>query len=268
MNNNPVGYGPVFITGGPFKGRVGLYEDDTIYDSEIKELCYFKGRKNSEVAIVYFGDYFISPNYFYVNPKDMRFVTTHDLLTRRECLYKLLSKYSEPIYEGMDEDLYELDSHESLQELHFIDLLLSENYLSVRFKKDMIGKNIFISHSSKDKPFVRKVATDIKLFGHTPWLDEWDIRVGEFIPEKLSIGIENADFIIVVLSEAAMKSKWVEREWQTKYWDEISNNKIHILPILYSDCNIPTLLKSRKYADFRSDYNEGIEGVLDAINNL
>ncbi|WP_312721899.1 toll/interleukin-1 receptor domain-containing protein, partial [Escherichia sp. AM3] len=72
---------------------------------------------------------------------------------------------------------------------------------------------------------------DLEANGYAPWLDEWDIKVGESIPERISDGLEEADFVIVILSGNAVSSKWVEREWQTKYWNEIQYNRIHVLPL-------------------------------------
>mgnify|MGYP000010611815 CR=1 FL=1 len=45
--------------------------------------------------------------------------------------------------------------------------------------------------------------------------------------------------------------------------DEIK--KIIVLPILYRDCELPQLLSDRKYADFRSDYDEGFMALCAAL---
>src|SRR5574340_956131 len=117
---------------------------------------------------------------------------------------------------------------------------------------------VFNSHASKDKEFVRKLSNDLAQLGHDPWLDDWEITVGECIVSKVEQGIEESDYVILVLSENAVKSGWVEREWKSKYWDEINNGKALILPVLICDCNIPTLLKTKKYADFRNGRNYAV----------
>ena len=99
-------------------------------------------------------------------------------------------------------------------------------------------------------------------------MDEWSISVDESIPQRISEGVREADFVLVILSPNAVMSKWVEREWQNKYWDEVNNGDIHVLPILYEDCELSELLKIKRYADFRSSYNDGFEDVLYAINKL
>ena len=118
-----------------------------------------------------------------------------------------------------------------------------------------MSKKIFISHSSKDKVFVRKLASDLKNIGHNVWLDEWEIKIGECIISKIEDGIKSSDYVIIVLSENSVKSGWVEREWKSKYWDEIKNNQILVLPAIIEECEIPNLLKTKRYADFTNNYS-------------
>lgn len=72
----------------------------------------------------------------------------------------------------------------------------------------------------------------------------------------------------MVLSDNSNQSKWVEREWHTKYWAEVQSGQVKVLPILLKDCEIPELLKMKKYADFRNNHNDGLDDVLLAINSL
>jgi hypothetical protein len=72
--------------------------------------------------------------------------------------------------------------------------------------------------------------------------------------------------VIIVLSNNSVKSTWVEREWKAKYWEELENNKSVLLPVLIEDCKIPTLLKTKKYADFRSDYSVALVELMGSIS--
>ena len=127
---------------------------------------------------------------------------------------------------------------------------------------------IFISHSSKDKDFVIKLVDDLYKLGNQPWLDEWEIKVGDCIVTKVEHGITEADYVVVVLSRNSVVSNWVEREWKTKYWDEIEKNQILVLPILIEDCDIPSLIKTKKYADFRNSYSVGLVQLSGSINPI
>ena len=127
--------------------------------------------------------------------------------------------------------------------------------------------NIFLSHSSKDKNLVRRLAKDLERSGHEPWLDEWEIRVGDYIETKIEEGLSNSNFVLLFLSPNSVESGWVDREWKSRYWDEINTRQISLLPILIEDCKIPELIKSKKYADFRQDYNTGLKELLRALQS-
>jgi hypothetical protein len=124
---------------------------------------------------------------------------------------------------------------------------------------------IFLSYSSSDKPFVRKLAEDLRSRGHSVWLDEWEIKVGECIPTRIEAGLEESEFVVLVMSQRACSSAWVEREWKSKYWQEVNSQQVMILPVLLESCDIPQLLKTKRYADFRTDYEVGLLDLLASI---
>lgn len=127
---------------------------------------------------------------------------------------------------------------------------------------------IFLSHSSRDKPIVRRIANDLKSKGHDVWLDEYDIQVGDSIIESISKGILDADYLVVFLSAAAVQSKWVEKEWAAKYTEEMAAGAKKVLPVLLEECLIPVLLRDKKYADFRSGYLSGFEALEAALRGV
>ncbi len=124
---------------------------------------------------------------------------------------------------------------------------------------------VFISHSSHDKAVARRLVGDLRSLGHEPWLDEYAIQVGDSIPDKIEEGLQNADFVAVLLSPAAVQSGWVDREWKGKYWAEVSAGRVMVLPVLLEDCEIPLLLAPKKYADLRN-YATGLVQLVAAID--
>lgn len=126
--------------------------------------------------------------------------------------------------------------------------------------------SIFISHSSQDKRTARKIARDLERIGHEVWLDEWKILVGQCIQTEIEKGIEEADFVVLLLSSHAVQSKWVEREWRTAHWNEINSQEIFILPVLIEKSSIPTLIQTKKYADFTKSYGFGFHALATAID--
>ncbi len=118
-----------------------------------------------------------------------------------------------------------------------------------------------------DKEIVISVALDLNEKGITTWLDAFDILPGESIVSKINQGLSNCEFVLLFLSKNSVKSKWVEKEWESILWDEINSNKIKIIPIKLEDCKIPKILQTKKYIDLSKDYNYGIMQLIDAIKS-
>ena len=59
---------------------------------------------------------------------------------------------------------------------------------------------VFLSHTSTDKVFVRRLAGDLKAHNVGVWLDEWEMRVGDSIVERVQQGIDESVYLAVVLS--------------------------------------------------------------------
>ena len=124
---------------------------------------------------------------------------------------------------------------------------------------------VFLSHSSRDKAAARQLARDLKLIGHEVWLDEWKIKVGQCISTEIGRGIDEADFVVLLLSSHAVESKWVDVEWRAAHWDEVSSGAVTVLPVLLEECAIPKLLQTKKYADLTKSYGVGFRDLSNAI---
>ena len=113
---------------------------------------------------------------------------------------------------------------------------------------------LFISHSSQDKGYANLLYADLKDAGCIPWLDQWDILGGQSIPTEIEKGIDNSDFLLILLSKNSVASSWVRAEWESSIWDENQDKQVRVIPILIEECTIPRFLKTKKYIDFRQDY--------------
>jgi hypothetical protein len=110
----------------------------------------------------------------------------------------------------------------------------------------------FLSHSSRDKPFIRQLATDLTANGITVWLDEQMIKVGESILERVGQGLAESDYFLIALSDNSVNSEWVKKELNEALLKEIEERKVRVLPLKLSDCEIPSLIRDKKYADFHT----------------
>lgn len=110
--------------------------------------------------------------------------------------------------------------------------------------------SIFLSHNHADKPFVRRLASDLDNQGIPYWFDEAEIKVGESLIEKIRAGIDKVDFVAVVLSPNSVASPWVQREVDVAMNQEILGRRVKVLPLMYRTCDQPGFLLGKRYADF------------------
>ena len=110
--------------------------------------------------------------------------------------------------------------------------------------------SVFISYSSKDNEFAKKLAIGLQNANVSVWIDEGEIKVGESLIEKISNSIDEVDYLVVILSPASVASEWVKREVVFAFTQEIEGGKLKVLPLLYQKCDIPSFLRDKRYIDF------------------
>jgi formylglycine-generating enzyme required for sulfatase activity len=126
---------------------------------------------------------------------------------------------------------------------------------------------VFISYSHADSHFVDNLAKRLKSTGVDVWIDKWKIKVGDSITGKIDEGIGASDYLIIVLSRSSIKSKWVREELNTALVRNVEVEKgAFILPVLKEDCEIPSLLQHRKYANYKDDPERGFREIIEVIS--
>ena len=101
---------------------------------------------------------------------------------------------------------------------------------------------VFLSHAHEDKSFARRLGNDLISRGIRVWLDSAELNVGDSLLGKISDGLETMDYLAVILSQTSVKSEWVKREVEIALNHEISGRRVKVLPILWSDCDMPSFL--------------------------
>jgi hypothetical protein len=127
--------------------------------------------------------------------------------------------------------------------------------------------NIFLCHTAVDKPFVRRLAAGLEAHGVRYWLDEAEIKVGDSLIEKIREGLDEVDYVAVVLSPDSVESRWVKRELDVALNQEISGRTVRVLPIMHRNCEPPSFLLGKFYADFRDEaqYAEAFRKLVESI---
>jgi predicted nucleotide-binding protein len=120
---------------------------------------------------------------------------------------------------------------------------------------------IFISHSSKDNEFGLKLAQDLRQAlgsSHIVWYDALSIRPGEEWLHSIRKQIEHCTFFIIIVSPDAMKSRWVEMEFNAALLKEKS-----VLPLLWKECDRWVFLETLHHIDFsNAEYATALNNLL------
>ena len=127
---------------------------------------------------------------------------------------------------------------------------------------------VFVSHSSVDKPFVRRLVCDLSRFGIDSWLDENEIRIGDSIRRSIEAGLGKSDYFLLVISSSSISRPWVAAEIDTAMSMEFSSGRKFILPLRIDSAPIPPLLEGRLYADFHRSYDDALHKLVRAINDI
>lgn len=124
---------------------------------------------------------------------------------------------------------------------------------------------VFISHATPDKVFVRTLAQYLRSSGFDIWLDERNLLVGDELGRKISRAVERARAVIVIVSKASVRSGWFRYELNLAMIGMI-NSQTRVLPVLIDDVDVPAELASLLYADCRAGVHEGFQGITRALD--
>jgi len=98
--------------------------------------------------------------------------------------------------------------------------------------------DVFLSHSSKDKPVVRPVAERLRANGLRVWFDEWQIKPGDSIPAKIEDGLEHSRVLVLCMSAQAFGSDWAQLEAGTYRFRDPLNKQRRFIPLRLDEAPI------------------------------
>src|SRR6186713_555302 len=111
--------------------------------------------------------------------------------------------------------------------------------------------DVFLSHSSKDKPEVQRLAARLKKDGIRVWFDEEQIKLGDSIPLKLEEGLEQSRVLVLCMSANAFDSDWAQLEAGTFRFRDPLNKERRFIPLRLDDAPIKGSLAQFLYINWR-----------------
>ncbi len=97
------------------------------------------------------------------------------------------------------------------------------------------------------------------------WLDRWELNLGDSLIEKVQDAVDGASALLVILSKASTESEWCKKELSSGLLRELEEKRVVVMPVLLEDCDIPLFARGKLYADFRSNFDDGLRTVVGGI---
>jgi uncharacterized protein YjbI with pentapeptide repeats len=90
---------------------------------------------------------------------------------------------------------------------------------------------VFISYSSHNQAFAKRLYTDLQSSGVRCWFAPEDLKIGDKIRPRIDESIRLYDKLLLVLSQHSVTSQWVEQEVETALEKERKEQRTVLFPI-------------------------------------
>jgi TIR domain/Pentapeptide repeats (8 copies) len=94
------------------------------------------------------------------------------------------------------------------------------DYLPSLLSQPIQYYSCFISYSSRDDDFAKRIHADLQSKGVRCWFAPHDLPIGGKILDEIDAAIRLRDKVLLILSEHSIGSNWVEDEVKTAYEEE------------------------------------------------
>ena len=126
-----------------------------------------------------------------------------------------------------------------------------------------LPNEVFLSHSSLDRPFANAMADVLRHHGIPVWYSETNILGAQQWHDEIGAALRRCDWLAVLLSPQSVDSIWVKREVLFSLNDHRYAERI--IPILYQPCDYDQLswtLSLLQIVDFTGDFENGCRALL------
>ncbi|MEM1295777.1 MAG: TIR domain-containing protein, partial [Verrucomicrobiota bacterium] len=127
----------------------------------------------------------------------------------------------------------------------------------------------FVSHSSQDNEFVRKLGDDLERAGAKIFDDDRCIKPAANIVHSIEEALHESRKLILVMSKAWERSEWTAAEFFPDLLEDPMNVDRRIIPILLDEeCEPPRQIRVLKHIDFtnQEDYSIRLRELIEALD--
>ena len=122
-------------------------------------------------------------------------------------------------------------------------------------------KQIFITHAHEDAEFAHRLAADLRANGWGVWIVPDSILAGEKWTEAIGRGLDACGIFVLLLTPAAVRSRWVKTETDIAIALE-HEGAARFIPAEVERCDLPSLWSAYQFISFRGNYEAGLTALL------
>jgi hypothetical protein len=149
----------------------------------------------------------------------------------------------------------------------------------IQYAASLVGKAIeyyscFLSYSSKDDEFARRLYNDLQGKNVRTWFAPEDLKIGDRFRSRIDESIRIHDKLVIILSANSVNSDWVETEVESALERERKEGKDVLFPIAIDDEGFTSqqswaadIRRKRHIGDFRQwkshdDYTRAFDKLV------
>ncbi|MFC3032221.1 toll/interleukin-1 receptor domain-containing protein [Pseudoalteromonas fenneropenaei] len=128
---------------------------------------------------------------------------------------------------------------------------------------------VYISYNNRDSAIASKISESLKDAGHEILIDVDTLLPGQDISSTLFDALRQSDFMIVIISENSVDSKWVQNEIGAALSYSAERKNFGLFPLVVGSPQIPDSIRHKLYIQVTpEEVDLAATRVLDAINKF
>ncbi|MDA3853866.1 MAG: toll/interleukin-1 receptor domain-containing protein [Bacteroidales bacterium] len=128
---------------------------------------------------------------------------------------------------------------------------------------------IYISYNNQDKDIAHRISDILKSESHEILIDTDILRPGQDITSTLIDALRKSDFMVVIITENSMNSKWVQNEIGAALSYSNERPNFGLLPVVIGNPEIPESIQHKMYIKGDANDVDGIAlTILQSINQF
>jgi hypothetical protein len=126
----------------------------------------------------------------------------------------------------------------------------------------------FLCHASEDKPTARRLAHDMQDAGIETFFDEWEMKAGDSLRQKIDSGLGRCTHFVALLSPKSLTKPWVNLEMDGALVRKLEGACVFV-PLRIGLCvsELPPLLRGMD-APSLDDYEQDVCRLISDIHNI